>query len=458
MDKCDNFYKFIKFRKQFRRFVYESFDLKKNAESIEISYYFTLDNKYFFRPTIKIPLKPFINPTCFSEEKLKNIVFHIGLVELISYWKAACPKEIIIKPFYLDEYQKKWWKNFYFNGLGEFFYLNSIQTTADDFVDIIVESTDIPAKTSFYTENSVIIPVGGGKDSTVTMEILSEYNNNLLLILNPRKACMDTAFAAGYNNDRIITIQRTIDPVLLKMNDEGFLNGHTPFSALLAFVSLFSAAVTGKTHIALSNESSANESTVEDSFVNHQYSKSYEFEKDFRNYYLKYITEDINYFSFLRPINELQIAKLFSKFSKYHTVFKSCNVGSKTDIWCGNCPKCLFVYIILSPFIERKKLIEIFGKDIFNDKNLLHHFNQLIGAAETKPFECVGTIDEVNVALCETIKNKDGKLPFLLEQYKSNANYEKYKNFSMSFFLKDFNNEHFLEKRFVEILKNYLNE
>ncbi|MFA4850933.1 MAG: hypothetical protein WC599_00245 [Bacteroidales bacterium] len=458
MDKCDNFYKFIKFRKQFRRFVYESFDLKKNAESIEISYYFILDNKYFFRPTIKIPLKPFINPACFSEEKLKNIVFHIGLVELISYWKAACPEEIVIKPFYLDEYQKKWWKNFYFNGLGEFFYLNSIQTTVNDFVDIIVESTDIPAKTSFYTENSVIIPVGGGKDSAVTMEILSGYNDKLLLILNPSKACMDTAFAAGYNDDRIITIQRTIDPVLLKMNDEGFLNGHTPFSALLAFVSLFSAAVTGKKHIALSNESSANEPTVEDSFVNHQYSKSYEFEKDFRNYYLKYITEDINYFSFLRPINELQIAKLFSEFSKYHPVFKSCNIGSKTDIWCGNCPKCLFAYIILSPFIESKKLIEIFGKDIFNDENSLHHFNQLIGAAGTKPFECVGTVDEVNAALCETIKNKNDKLPFLLEYYKGSENYEKYKNNDMSFLLKNFNNEHFLEERFVEILKKYLND
>jgi hypothetical protein len=375
------------------------------------------------------------------------------LVELISYWKAAGPKEIIIKPFHLDEYQKKWWKNLYFKGLGEFFYLNSIQTTADDFVNIIIESTDIPAKTSFSTENSVIIPVGGGKDSAITMELLSEYNNdNLLLILNPRKACMDTAFATGYNDDRIITIQRTIDPVLLKMNDEGFLNGHTPFSALLAFVSLFSAAITGKKHIALSNESSANEPTVEDSFVNHQYSKSYEFEKDFRNYYLKYITEDINYFSFLRPINELQIAKLFSKFSKFHPVFKSCNVGSKTDIWCGNCPKCLFTYIILLPFIESKKLIEIFGKDILNDENLLHHFNQLIGAAETKPFECVGTIDEVNAVLCETIKNQDGELPFLLEHYKSSANYEKYKNTDMSFLLNNFNNEHFLEERFVEIL------
>ncbi|MFA5781467.1 MAG: hypothetical protein WC868_04275, partial [Bacteroidales bacterium] len=80
------------------------------------------------------------------------------------------------------------------------------------------------------------------------------------------------------------------------------------------------------------------------------------------------------------------------------------------------------------------------------------------GAAGTKPFECVGTVDEVNAALCETIKNKNDKLPFLLEYYKGSENYEKYKNNDMSFLLKNFNNEHFLEERFVEILKKYLND
>ena len=269
-----------------------------------------------------------------------------------------------------------------------------------------------------------LIPIGGGKDSTVTLELLSDsFSDNILLILNPRKACTDTAYAAGYKDDRIITVNRYIDPVLLKMNDEGFLNGHTPFSALLAFVSLLCAAITGRKHIALSNESSANETTIEGSSVNHQYSKSYSFEKDFREYYLKYITDDINYFSLLRPISELQIAKLFSKNPKYFSSFKSCNVGSKMDTWCCNCSKCLFTYIILSPFIAKDNLTEIFGKNIFDDRNLLHEFNQLIGIAETKPFECVGTIEEVNCALCNIINSEKGKLPFLLEYYKKSPNY-----------------------------------
>ena len=459
MDKSDNYHKYNKFRKQFKRFTYESFDFKKTSECLEISYNFNLDNKYFFRPTLNIPIKSFMLDENMNEIKLKNILFHIGMIELISYWKAACPKEIVIKPYSLNEEQKEWWKRVYYNGLGEFFYLNSIQTEFDDFVKIISESKDELSKISINTTDSALIPIGGGKDSTVTLELLKEYDkNNLLLILNPRKACTDTALIAGYDNSRILIINRRLDPVLLKMNDEGFLNGHTPFSALLAFVSLFAAAISGRKHIALSNESSANESTVEGSSVNHQYSKSFEFEKDFREYYLKYITDDINYFSLLRPINELQIVKLFVKNKQYFPVFKSCNAGSKTDIWCGNCPKCLFVSIILSPFIDDKTLFKIFGTNILDKQNLNYQFEQLIGLTETKPFECVGTIDEVNASLCETIKRRSGNLPYLLEYYKATTNYLKYKNENISTLLNAYNDKHFLTKKFEDILKKNIND
>ena len=459
MDKSDNYHKYNKFRKQFKRFTYESFDFKRSFECLEVSYNFNLDNKYFFRPTITIPIREFMLSENLNEIKLRNILFHIGMIELISYWKAACPKEIVVKPYSLNEEQKEWWKRLYYNGLGEFFYLNSIQANLEDFVKIISESKDELSKISINTTDSALIPIGGGKDSTVTLELLKEYDkNNLLLILNPRKACTDTALIAGYDNSRILIINRRLDPVLLKMNDEGFLNGHTPFSALLAFVSLLAAAISGRKHIALSNESSANESTVEGSSVNHQYSKSFEFEKDFREYYLKYITEDINYFSLLRPINELQIVKLFVKNKKYFPVFKSCNAGSKTDIWCGNCPKCLFVSIILSPFIDDKTLFKIFGTNILDKQNLHYQFEQLIGLTETKPFECVGTIDEVNASLCETIKRRSGKLPYLLEYYKTTPNYLKYKNENISTLLNAYNDKHFLTKKFEDILKNNIND
>ena len=228
--------------------------------------------------------------------------------------------------------------------------------------------------------------------------------------MNPRGATVECARVAGFAIDDVLVIRRTIDPVLLDLNKQGYLNGHTPFSAMLAFYTHLASVLSGIPNVALSNESSANEPTVlvrdrsganENKWdsVNHQYSKSLEFEDDFRAY-----SPSFNYFSFLRPLTELQIAMLFSRFTAYHDVFRSCNVGSKQDIWCGHCAKCLFAYIILSPFIAPERLNAIFGKSMLDDMTLRTEFLQLTGHAETKPFECVGTVSEVNAALSMAIE------------------------------------------------------
>lgn len=168
---------------------------------------------------------------------------------------------------------------------------------------------------------------------------------------------------------------------------------------MLAFYSLLVSAVTGVRDVALSNESSANEPTIPGTEINHQYSKSVEFEEDFRDYVKNHLGDINHYYSHLRPYCELEIAQFFAQYPPYFEVFKSCNAGSKTDIWCCNCPKCLFAYIILSPFIDDATMIHIFGEDLLNKPSLQQYFDELSGIAEVKPFECVGTVDEVNRAL-----------------------------------------------------------
>ncbi len=213
---------------------------------------------------------------------------------------------------------------------------------------------------------------------------------------------------------------------MLELNAEGFLNGHTPFSALVAFSSLIAAYLYGVKYIALSNESSANESTVAGSDVNHQYSKSFEFERDFHEYERDFIGSGIHYFSLLRPLSEFQIAEYFSRQEAYHAVFRSCNAGSKQDIWCGHCPKCLFVFLILSPFLSHQRLVEIFGTDLTDDASMQEDFEKLIGMGKEKPFECVGSRDEVNAAICLTIERmeQDGEpLPRLLAWYRQQPVY-----------------------------------
>lgn len=458
MNILPNTDKYLKLRQEYNFFTYENYHYTIDNNNLKIEFEFNLSGKYIFRPSLSFPSRSFYNFEDLPDTLLQNIIFHIGMVELISYWKAACPPKIIIKPHFLDNQQIDFWKKIYFNGLGEFFYLNNITATQNDFVDILSVSDNKLTKTNILTDDSVIIPIGGGKDSVVTLELLKQYrNDNIPLIMNPRGASLTTAQLGGFPQEKIIEIKRTIHPQLLELNKQGFLNGHTPFSALLAFVTILSAAITSKKHIALSNESSANESTVENSNVNHQYSKSYEFEADFRQYIDTYISSSFNYFSFLRPISELQIGKLFSKNKKYFMDFKSCNAGSKQDIWCGNCPKCLFAFIILSPFIKRDKMIEIFGKDMLNDQNMMYYFEQLTGIEKVKPFECVGTVDEVNIAINLLIRQlKEEELPLLLKYYKTLNIYMQYENLDLKPFLKEFNEEHFLNSDFETIIKQYI--
>jgi len=453
----DNYNKYNQLRKEYKFFAFEGFSIKDDEDKLSVVYDFNLSDRFSFHPGLEIKKGVFFKNDL-PEHVIENFVFHIGMVELISYWKAACPKQIIVKPFNLDDWQISWWKHLYFHGLGEFFFLNNIQADKAEMVEIICESDrELKSSDLNVSKNQVLVPIGGGKDSVVTLELLKDQFNCIPLIINPREASLKTISTAGYTENEFIEIRRTIHPQLLKLNEKGFLNGHTPFSAMLAFVSAFVAGVSGSKFIALSNESSANEPTDVESGVNHQYSKSYEFEKDFRDYVTKYISSDVEYFSFLRPLTEYTIASLFSDYLQYFGNFKSCNVGSKADSWCGKCSKCLFTLIILSPFVSKDDLIRIFGKDLFEDPDLLNVFNELTGLSEIKPFECVGTIDEVNAALITNIQNYTGSLPYLLEYYKDSPNFKKYRNIDPKNFLKPEENDHFLKEEFFNIIKNQIN-
>jgi hypothetical protein len=243
---------------------------------------------------------------------------------------------------------------------------------------------------------------------------------------------------------------------MLKLNSEGYLNGHTPFSALLAFTSLPAALFAGRKNIALSNESSANESTVHDSHVNHQYSKSLEFENDFREYVSGYITEDLRYFSMLRPLSEIQITKIFSQLKHHHSGFRSCNVGSKTNSWCGTCPKCMFTAIMLSLFLSEEDVTNIFNKNLFDDKGLIKTTEELAGLWPEKPFECVGTSQEVTFALRYIINNyKESSLPAVLQHMNSKI---PSLTSALSEVLDTFEENHNLSNEEFEILKKQFND
>lgn len=433
-----------------------------------LSFKYQKYNYFFENGILKISFDFFIEPDLnfthkiefknIKEKKdLDNFVFNIGLAILPSYYKCVCPPKIIIECGYLDKKQIKFWKKLYLNGLGEFFYQNKIDFTKKDFLTI--ESiSDKKFKKDKIDSEDILIPIGGGKDSIVTLSLLKGD----CFALNKTKEIKDTI-----QDKKFIDVKSIIDKKLLDLNNKGYYNGHTPFSAYLAFLTLLGAYLNDKKYIALSNERSSNEETTEylGRKINHQYSKTFEFENDFRKYYKEYLIKEIEYFSFLRPLYEIQIAKLFSSLKNYHPIFLSCNEANKTKSgtvektlkWCGNCSKCLFVFTMLFPFLK-EETFKIFNKNLFNDPNLKTITEELIGEKETKPFECIGERKESLIGFYLSAKYAKEKY-FLLDYLEKNV-FPKYKNLEKESkeILKAWNIKNNLPKNFETILKNEISK
>lgn len=414
---------FLSLREKYPRFSYEGYNIAESPESIKVIYHFSIEGLADFHPSWTIPqTKKWQN---YDENIINNFVFNLGLVELVSYWKLTCSPDVYVKAGLLSDEQITWWKKLYYLGLGEFFYINNIQTDIDVFMTIhsdgIQHATRNSENRPLINLSGNLIPVGGGKDSIVSLDLLKSCKqSNMCYIMNETKARLGTAYTAGYSREQIAVVYRTLDSSMLELNRKKFLNGHTPLSALIAFSSVLVAYLNGKEYVVLSNESSANDLTITEAEVNHQYSKSYQFEFDFNSYLSSYMNYGIKYFSLLRPFCELQIAEHFSHLIPFHPVFNSCNLGSKFDGWCLKCSKCLFIYIILSPFLSQSRLQQILGDDLLNREDFLDDFEKLTGLQENKPFECVGSREEVNTAIILTIdkmKAENEEIPFLFKKY-----------------------------------------
>lgn len=435
-------------------FIYDDYKLSFLDNELKITYVFKIPGLKEFNPSIVIP----VSNLDYDINYVSYLAFNLGMVEAISYWKSCCPKKFIINCGFLDEEQQRFFRKLFYNGLGEFFYRNGLEVKQDDFLEFEINGELISFDIKYKGVGN-LIAIGGGKDSCVALEFLKDEQNNSVYIINPKEVNIKCAQVAGYSDDKIIRIKREIDKNLLDLNDKGYWNGHTPFSAMLAFNSYLTAYLNGKENIILSNESSANESNVLGTNINHQYSKSYEFERDFQDYAVKYFKSNIKYFSLLRPLLEYEIGMAFATMEKYHNIFKSCNVGSKSKQWnwCGECAKCLFVFSLLSPFLYRDKLVEIFGADLFEKAELVDMFEELLGIKNVKPFDCVGTFEEVNYAIRKTIVNYKGDLPFLLKHYSDNYMNDDNK-FEVNKLENYFNDNNSLDIHFKEILEKRMKD
>jgi hypothetical protein len=354
-----------------------------------------------FEEVLEFPAGTEIDP---AEPGAAALIRLLHLAAGLSYYKAAAPPQIVVSGG-LSKAEDTFLRELVLRGLGEFAYRNALPGPLAPDVAAAVPDRAMNHHPTPPT-GAPLVPVGGGKDSVVTLETLRRNGlDPVAFSVNSFAPIAATAETAGVQH---LVVKRTIDPRLLALNGtDGFLNGHVPVTAINSLVALLTARAHGLGPVVMSNELSAGSGNVRwrGLEVNHQYSKSWDFEQLLRETLADAGLHPDSYFSFLRPLSEFEIARRFSQMTDYHPVFTSCNRAFRLDPtrrgtrWCGECSKCRFVFLILSPFMSRTELTSLIGRDLLDDDASLEDYRDLLGLDGHKPFECVGEVEECRVAL-----------------------------------------------------------
>lgn len=379
------------------RFVYG--DLSVDAASGELRCSYQLD-QYRFTEIISFGPDKVWSPAALEAARL------VHLLAGVSYFKAGAPRVIDLGYTVLRPGEREFLRRYYLGGLGEYAYVNGLDL--DDLV--VVGGADKAADKAVRAQPAAsgpLVPFGGGIDSLISTDVVAAARSGTALYVNNTGVAIERAAAA--TGLPIVRTRRLIDPVLIRMSRaSAVLNGHVPITAILSAIAVCAAALDGRPEVVMSNEWSASQGNLEVNgrIVNHQYSKSAEYERDFRAVLSGCLGLSVDWFSLLRPFSELWVARRFAGLTQYHPVVHSCNEafyldeGQRLDHWCGRCDKCCFIDLVLAPFTPASALAEIFGgREPLRDESLMTVFQTLLGLGqEPKPFECVGDIGESRTA------------------------------------------------------------
>ena len=341
-------------------------------------------------------------------EKLLGLT---AIVLGVSYFKLRAPFEILAPEIPLTVSERAFVIDVYENGLGEFYARNNLArfgklhlTAPQDTVERR-SAPDLPQRT--------LLPIGGGKDSLVSVDLLTHTGVAFTpFAVNPKGPILTSVAAIGTTP---VYVTRTLDPEMIRLGQEpGYYNGHVPSTAINSMIASLCALLYGYNQIVLSNERSASEGNVmfDGRETNHQYSKSLGFELLIADILANATGGALKYFSLLRPYSEARIASLFTQSQKFDSVFSSCNRnfrlnGNDGPLWCGECPKCHFVFLIFAPFMAKERLLNIFGKNLLAEPANERSFRELAGLAGQKPWECVGEILEAAACFYTLTRHAD---------------------------------------------------
>jgi hypothetical protein len=371
----------------------------------------------------------------------------LHLIAGVSYYKAGVPSEIRVEGHALDAATAEFLDEVYLHGLAEFAYQNKLDLRgkirfpalgrhSGESRDPFSYSKKINMDSGFRRNDEQedetpqldlprrsLVPIGGGKDSLVTVEMLRSVNEPMTVVWVGNSELI--AACARRTGLPTLNIRRQLAPELFEYNRAGAWNGHIPVTAINSAILLCAAILYGHDAVVFSNERSASEATLEydGQPVNHQWSKSADFERRLREHAKSHIAAGLDYFSLLRPWSELAVTREFARGTNYDDVFSSCNRNFRirgerpADRWCGQCPKCHFVFLALAPFVAKPRLLKIFGRNLLDDAALAPGFDALLEYRDHKPFECVGEGRESRAAMASLARRPEWREDALVARF-----------------------------------------
>ncbi|HEU0276496.1 MAG TPA: UDP-N-acetyl-alpha-D-muramoyl-L-alanyl-L-glutamate epimerase [Rhodanobacteraceae bacterium] len=355
--------------------------------------------------TVRFPGAPTVAPE--RQGAFAAALDMLHLIAGVSYYKAGVPARVEIATGALDADTAALLDVLYIDGLAEFAYRNGLDLAGRRlFAGSAAATSAAGAAPRLGLPARALVPLGGGKDSLVVVEALkAQAADASVAWIGASQLIAGVARRTGLP---AFNIARELSPVLFDYNHAGAWNGHVPVTAINSAILACAALLYGFDAIVFANERSASAATLEyrGHAVNHQWSKGWSFESAFAAWLRRHVAADLDYFSLLRPFPELAVTRAFARVgTAYFGAFSSCNrnfriLGPKpADHWCGQCPKCHFVFLALAPFVPKPRLLTIFGRNLLDDEALAPGFDALIEYREHKPFECVGEASEARAAL-----------------------------------------------------------
>ncbi|WP_112623893.1 hypothetical protein [Micromonospora saelicesensis] len=348
--------------------------------------------------TLPLPAEP---PSDETVATLNRVLEVLHLVAGVSYYKAAAPSRLVL-PAPLGAATVDYVTAVYTRGLAEYAYRNQLPHVLELRPEVPAGTPESP-RVYDDSDRRPLSAVGGGKDSIVSLEALRRAElDPVPFSVNPNHVIVAVNEASGLVP---LAARRRIDPVLFDLNAAGALNGHIPVTAINSLIAVATAVLHGLGPVVMSNERSASDPNLvwNGHEINHQWSKGVEAEGLLRASLAEHAGLTDPYFSLLRSLSELHIARLFAEFTRYDDVVTSCNQAFKlrdaSERWCRDCPKCRFVFLAMAPFMPRERVTHIFGGDLLADESQIPGYRELLGVDGHKPFECVGEVEESVVAL-----------------------------------------------------------